>query len=218
MNISGQLQFLSQLDFTNELSEDLFPLDPIKGNRFFLRNRSFGSGDAEFLYQFVRHVKPKRIIEIGSGFSTTILSSAHQKNISEDNGSLDYSHVCIEPFEMPWLEELPVTVIRSSVENIELDFFSSLNANDLLFIDSTHMIKPSGDILTEYLHILPALNPGTYIHIHDIFTPFNYPSVWINDDVRFGMNNIFLRHFFHTILNLKLLLLSTSSRTIITIS
>lgn len=78
----------------------------------------------------------------------------------------------------------PITLIREKVEDVDLKFFKTLKENDLLFIDSTHMIKPIGDVLKIYLEILPSLNKGVIIHIHDIFTPHNYPKAWLIDQVK----------------------------------
>lgn len=96
---------------------------------------------------------------------------------------------------MPWLESLPVEVIRAPVESLDLSVFSSLQNGDFLFIDSTHIIKPHGDVLAEYLHILPLLHRGVYVHIHDIFTPFNYPTSWINEDIRLWNEQYLLEAF-----------------------
>jgi hypothetical protein len=87
----------------------------------------------------IRLKKPKRIIEIGSGHSTKIAQIAISKN-SELNQNYTCNHICIEPYEMPWLEKLKVNVIREKVE--DLDFFNILEKDDILFIDSSHIIRP----------------------------------------------------------------------------
>ncbi len=129
-------------------------------------------------------MRPSRIIEIGSGQSTLVAARAVARNRSEVP---DYSckHICIEPYENRWLEKTSVTVIRQPVEQIERSFFSQLEDRDLLFIDSSHMIKPQGDVLAEYLEILPSLASGVIVHIHDIFSPRDYPANWVLDEVRF---------------------------------
>ena len=104
--------------------------------------------------------------------------NAVDKNRAEDQ-NYQCEHFCIEPYEMAWLETKNVTVKRSKVEDIDISFFQQLEANDVLFIDSSHIICPQGDVLFEYLEILPVLNPGVIIHIHDIFTPKDYPDQWI---------------------------------------
>jgi len=178
-----QISFLNSLCFEKELLDmDLNSThsDPLK---FSMRNGSFESGDAEFLYQIIRHLKPQNIIEIGSGHSTKIAYEAVQRNYAETG--VMASHICIEPYEMPWLEKLGVRVERKLVEDCDLSIFQKLKSNDLLFIDSSHMIRPQGDVLFEYLELIPTLQKGVIVHIHDIFSPRDYLDDWIRKDVLF---------------------------------
>lgn len=175
-NTAGQLDLLAKFDYSNELLQ--FPLEQAGSNTYYYNNTSYEAGDAEYLYNMVRHFKPKRIIEIGSGFSTLMVRNAIAKNKDEDvNYHCD--HICIEPYEVPWLEKTGVEVIRKKVEEIDESFFQQLDANDIFFIDSSHIIRPQGDVLFEYLEILPILNFGVIVHIHDIFMPKDYPDEWI---------------------------------------
>jgi hypothetical protein len=103
--------------------------------------------------------------------------------------------ICIEPYEMPWLEKLDVTVIRSLVQDQEHSFFKTLNENDILFIDSSHVIRPQGDVNFEFLEILPTLNKGVIVHIHDIFTPKDYLDSWVIDQVRLWNEQYLLEAF-----------------------
>jgi hypothetical protein len=135
-----QLDLLSGMEFSNELLEMNLLRKPIDPGMFYINNGSFNSGDAEFLYQFIRNKKPRRVVEIGSGNSTKIAKCALDKNFREAGD--EYTHVCIEPYEMPWLESIGVEVIRERVENCPLHIFSDLEAGDLLFIDSSHVIRP----------------------------------------------------------------------------
>jgi predicted O-methyltransferase YrrM len=151
---------------------------------FYIENENYNSGDAEFLYQFIRAVKPRRTIEIGSGNSTKLARIALQRNFSESNSAA--THTCIEPYEMAWLEKMDgIRVIRKRVEDCGLDWGKELGSGDLLFIDSSHMIRPQGDVLTEYLEIIPQLASGVYVHVHDIFTPKDYLESWIKENVLF---------------------------------
>jgi hypothetical protein len=177
-NLAGQLAFLDTLTYAAELS---FMSQPRTGPLDFrLSNGSFESGDAEYLYQVVRRFKPKRVFEIGSGNSTRIVRHAVARNQAEDP-AYRCRHVCIEPFEMPWLEQTGVTVVRKRVEEVDLALFRELEADDLLFIDSSHVIRPQGDVLVEYLRILPTLRSGVVVHVHDIFSPRDYPREWLVD-------------------------------------
>ena len=96
---------------------------------------------------------------------------------------------------MPWLEETEVSVVRKKVEQTNIDFFSELEENDILFIDSSHIIRPNGDVLYEYLELLPTLNTGVIVHVHDIFSPRNYPKNWIKDEVRLWNEQYLLEAF-----------------------
>jgi len=175
-NVDGQLDLLQKLRFESEIPDLAAPRkEPFE---FRLGNGAFESGDAEFLYQMVRAMKPKRFIEIGSGQSTLIVRRAIEKNREESPGC-ECRHVCIEPFEAPWLEKLGVTVLRKRVEEVDGVVFSELEANDFLFVDSSHVIRPQGDVLSEYLRIIPSLRSGVIVHIHDIFSPREYLREWL---------------------------------------
>ena len=184
LNLDSQLDFLSRLTFTSELIEMKWDEKRNSSDDFYVFNNSFDSGDAEFLYQFIRLTKPSKIIEIGSGYSTKVARLALLKNFSETH--LKATHTCIEPYEMPWLEKLQeTTVVRSRVEECDFDWSKELSSGDLLFVDSSHMIRPQGDVLKEYLDIFPRLAAGVYIHIHDIFTPKDYLHDWVVNSVLF---------------------------------
>ena len=179
LNIKEQLMILEKFNFQEELLN--FSIDKKDISQYYYNNGLYEAGDSEYLYCFIRQMKPKRIIEIGSGNSTLMVRNAIRKNILDvENYSCE--HICIEPYEMPWLKDLGVELIRKKVENIDLDFFQKLEENDILFIDSSHIIRPQGDVLYEFLEILPSLKNGVYIHIHDIFTPRDYPNHWLMDE------------------------------------
>ena len=191
-NIQGQLEILKELIFSKELEN--IPTEKADDMQFYLNNGSFESGDAEYWYQLIRSKKPKKIFEIGSGNSTLMAISAI-KNNEEENPDYMCKHVCIEPYEMPWLEETGVNIIRKKVEEVEIAFFSELGEGDILFIDSSHIIRPEGDVLFEYLQLLPSLNKGVIVHVHDIFSPRNYPDAWLRQDIRFWNEQYLLEAF-----------------------
>jgi predicted O-methyltransferase YrrM len=178
-NIKEQLELMSKFNYNNELLN--FPLESTNNKEYYYNNNSYMSGDSEFLYNIIRHFKPQRIIEIGSGYSTLMATNAIKVNSNDGNG-YHCDHYCIEPYEQSWLEKIDVKLIRECVEDIDLEFFKSLQKNDILFIDSSHIIRPQGDVLFEYLEILPNLNPGVIIHIHDIFSPRDYLDKWVLED------------------------------------
>ena len=182
-NDKAQLELLESFDYEDELAA--IPVDKPSGTErtYYYNCGAYESGDGEFLYSMVRKFKPSRIIEVGSGMSTLMINNALTANSKED---ANYSclHVCIEPYEQSWLESLPVKVIRSRLEDADRAMFRELGADDMLIIDSSHIIRPQGDVVTEYLEILPVLAPGVLVHIHDIFTPRDYPESWVKKDVR----------------------------------
>lgn len=191
-NVSGQLKMLEKFSFSGELLKT--QQEKQNTAKFDINNGAFASGDAEYWYQIVRTIKPKKIYEIGSGNSTLMAIDAINKNKEEDP-KYSCEHKCIEPYEMPWLEETSVNVIRKKVEEVGLSIFSQLHDNDILFIDSSHIIRPNGDVLFEYLELLPSLNKGVIVHIHDIFSPKNYLKEWLQDEVRFWNEQYLLEAF-----------------------
>lgn len=181
-NISEQLELIKQFSFRDELSQ--FPLIKDGTSNFYYHNWSYPPGDSEFLYSIIRLKKPKRVIEIWSGNSTLMVINAVKKN-QELYTDYTCTHTCIEPYEQSMLEETGVVAIRERLEDIDRSIFSSLQENDILFIDSSHIIRPGWDVLIEYLEILPILNPWVLVHIHDIFTPNHYPAQWTRKGVSF---------------------------------
>lgn len=191
-NLSEQLEILKKFTFAHELADT--PQDKRDPLDFYLRNETFLSGDAEYWYQLIRAIKPKRIFEVGSGNSTLMANKAIRRN-RDDDPEYVCEHICIEPYEMAWLEATGVSVVRERVEDMDLSFFSALETNDVLFIDSSHVIRPQGDVLFEYLELLPSLKPGVIVHIHDIFSPRNYLNQWLVDDVKFWNEQYLLEAF-----------------------
>lgn len=191
-NIAGQLALLERLTLSTELQDiDRPATGPLE---FSLDNKNFVAGDAEVWYQMVRYFKPRRIIEIGSGHSTLLALGATRANMAEEP-AYTCSHTCVEPYEMPWLSTSGVKVVRERVETLGIEPFLELQHGDILFIDSSHIIRPDGDVLTEYLEILPRLNIGVIVHVHDIFSPRNYLKAWMEDKVLFWNEQYLLEAF-----------------------
>jgi hypothetical protein len=180
-NVNAQLELLVKFTFHDELRG--VPIDEPDERQFYFGNMNFGPGDAECWYHFIRYFKPRRIIEVGCGFSTLMAEKAIAKNRLESD-SYQCKHTCIEPYEMPWLEQTGVEVIRRKVENVDLSLFQTLDDNDILFVDSSHILRPQGDVVFEFLEILPVLKPGVIVQIHDIFSPHDYLKEWVCDLVR----------------------------------
>jgi hypothetical protein len=165
-----------------------------KNDHFYFDNESFGIGDADVYYSMIRHLKPNNVVEIGGGFSTQLARLALNKNFKE-NEDRKGNLICIEPYEFKYLRKIEVDLIRSRVEEVSINLFGKLDRNDIVFVDSSHIIKPKGDVLHEIFEILPNLKSGVYIHFHDIFTPFDYPEKWIMDEIRLWNEQYLLEGF-----------------------
>lgn len=192
----AQLSMLQQLRYVEELRS--LPQHKSQAQQrpgYYLQNGSFAAGDADLYYLMIRNLKPKKIIEIGSGFTTLLSLEAIRRNKAEGH---DTKLICIEPYEFQWLEQFEeVEFKKEKVENIDPSFFSQLEAGDFLFIDSSHVIRPENDVLFEYLEILPILAKDVIIHIHDIFTPRHYRKEWLVDEIRLWNEQYLLEAFLY---------------------
>jgi hypothetical protein len=161
---------------------------------FHYANGYCGPGDAEALYSMIRHFRPSKIVEVGSGQSTIVSRFAIEDAKAADSG---YScrQICFEPYENPWLEGLGIEIRRELIERSDLDLFKSLAPNDIVFIDSSHALRPMGDVEFEFLHILPNLPKGVIVQVHDIFSPRDYPAQWLAVDRRFWNEQYLLEAF-----------------------
>ena len=202
MNINEQLILLNSMDYNDELVE----LNSLPASKltYSFHKGPFRSGDSEFLYSFLRLKKPKTIIEIGCGKSSLVIQHALSRNKKQDK-AYTFEHICIEPYENEWLNELDVIVKKELVESIPLEYFDRLKSGDILFIDSSHIIRSEGDVLYEILELLPSLNVGVYIHIHDIFTPNDYLPEWKSDGMLFWNEQYLLEAFLSNNVNYKII-------------
>ena len=178
MNDSAQLQ-LMQVEFPR--FRDEYMAIPAAATavayEFHLNNPMFDNADALALYCMIRTFAPRRFIEIGSGYSTRLAAAAALRN-----GETEV--ICIDPYAtdviragFPGLTEL----IPEPAESTEVDIISKISPGDILFIDSSHVVKTGGDVPFLFLEILPRVPPGTIIHVHDIFLPWEYPKTWVKD-------------------------------------
>lgn len=185
------LCFDDQLAFARELRarcavECDFPIEATPdSSRFHLNNGMFESVDAEVAHCIVRQFKPRRIVEIGGGNSTRIFARAALMNRADYAPS---DLITIEPFPSPSLSGgFPgmTELIRRPVQDVELAFFDQLGNNDILFIDSSHVVSVGSDVVYEFLKIVPRLKPGVIIHVHDIFIPSDYPHTTVFNSLCF---------------------------------
>jgi hypothetical protein len=196
MNDDGQLALLEQICAQYKPEYDQFPDQPTsRAYDYYFDQPMFRSVDAEILYCIIRHFKPARIVEIGSGFSTMVAAAACRKNHIEGTTT---ELTCIEPYPNEVLQRgVPglAKLMTTKLEDVDSALFTSLAANDILFIDSSHVLRIGNDVYYEYLHILPRMAPGVFVHVHDIFLPFEYPRQWVMDEYRFWSEQYLLQAF-----------------------
>jgi len=175
-----------------ELEWDSRPTD----ESFHYNNGYFECCDAEVAYCMVREWKPRRIIEIGSGFSTRAMAEALRANREKDDvaGELITVDPCPERLPGNGLRS-HITVVPERVQRLDLSLFESLRADDILFIDSSHVVSIGSDVVREYLQILPRLKPGVLVHVHDIFLPSDYPRNAVLDNLWFWSEQYLLQAF-----------------------
>ncbi len=149
------------------------------GQRYYYDNDQFGPGDATIYAGMLLEHRPKRLIEVGSGFSSALMLDINAKFF---DGAL--TSTFIEPYPDRLLSVLSdadrarTKLLREPVQNVPLSVYGELEAGDVLFVDSTHVAKAGSDVNHIFFRVLPALKPGVLIHFHDIFHPFEYPREW----------------------------------------
>jgi hypothetical protein len=125
----------------------------------------------------VRHFRPRRLVEIGSGFSTRLAVLATNINYEETLSRCEITAIDPEPrADLAHALEGRVTWAQCSVESVPLELFENLERNDIVFIDSSHVLRVGGDVQHEFLEILPRLKPGVLVHVHDVYLPAEYPT------------------------------------------
>jgi predicted O-methyltransferase YrrM len=168
INEDGQIELLRCFQSSFKSEYDAFPVNRTATKyEYYLKNEAFGSVDAEILYCMIRHFKPRRILEVGSGNSTYLMAQAVAKN-SEEDDQYACDLVAVEPYPNPTLQAgFPglSRLIDQKVQRVPLSEFETLSANDVLFIDSSHALKTGSDVQYEYLEILPRLAKGVVIHM-----------------------------------------------------
>jgi hypothetical protein len=148
-------------------------------------NDFFVSPDAEVAYAVARTLRPRRIIEVGSGNSTALFREA----ICDSNSQTEL--VAIDPSPTKAIQEVADRIIQSPVEDTSSSWFEDLQPNDILFVDSSHLVSTGNDVVHLMLNIVPKLKAGVVLHLHDIFLPYDYPQQWIVEQRR-GYNEQYL--------------------------
>ena len=166
---------------------------PTDSTRYGTDNLNYGVGDASMLQAMLRHLRPRRYLEVGSGWSTALALDTSEQFL---DGSM--SVTAIEPYPALLASCLregdPVEIIAQQVQSVPLERFAELEANDVLFIDSSHVLKVASDVHFLFTSVLPMLAPGVYVHVHDMFWPFEYLPHWIREGR--AWNELYLVHTF----------------------
>jgi predicted O-methyltransferase YrrM len=158
---------------------------------YYTQNSQFSWLDSRALFVLLQAWRPQRIIEVGSGYSSLLMADINERLLDRS-----CRITCIEPYPRPFLQR-PIAglseVIVQKVQEVPLETFESLEAGDILFIDSSHVSKTGSDVNYLYFEVLPRLRDGVRIHIHDIFLPFDYPKEWVLQDQRSWNEQYLLR-------------------------
>ena len=172
--IREELQQLAAVLVTTDIADTKSP-----DRRFHFQNGYFPFGDAAVLRAILGVHRPRRVVEIGSGYSTVCILDAI------DEFGLETALTCIEPFpqrlkSLLWPgDPSKIRVVEAMAQEINLSEFERLEDGDILFVDSTHVLKTGSDVHFVLFHILPRLRKGVFIHFHDCPYPFEYPRNWV---------------------------------------
>ncbi|CAN5400059.1 class I SAM-dependent methyltransferase [soil metagenome] len=183
LNEEGQKDLLDQ--FTSFNQEFPFKNIPQQNPklRYYIKNNFFNKSDAFYLFAFLRKFKPKRVIEVGSGYSSAVILDTN--NIFLVN---KVESTFIEPYperlkSLLKRDDSNFTIIEKKVQYVNPHAFKILEKDDILFIDSSHISKVGSDLNYILFQILPVLKPGVPIHFHDICFPFEYPKEWVMNGI-----------------------------------
>jgi hypothetical protein len=148
--------------------------------RYDIGNGSFPEPDAKVLFAMVRHLRPARIVELGSGQTTRVIGAAVRRN-AEDGVTADYR--AFDPFPTAVDADMPglTMLVEQKAQDIPDEVFETLRAGDLLFVDTTHTVKVGSDVNHIILGVLPLLARGVVVHFHDICLPYEYPRYLMED-------------------------------------
>jgi hypothetical protein len=195
-DLTSQLAFITEylVPYIQEFDRD------VRGRGFNVWNKLYKGGDAEVLYALLRHLRPMQVLEIGSGNSTVIASAAMAANRRDGSpGDL----IAVDPTPTValdaqpthrkeggatgWLVEIPgretpidglTRVERVDCRKLPFERFEALQAGDVLFLDTSHIVKLDSEVNWLFFEVLPRLAPGVWVHVHDIHIPYEYPHYY----------------------------------------
>ena len=178
LNEARQLELLASfIPYYQELD---FPETKMPGRRYYYRNDYYSYSDAICLYWMLRHLRPARVVEIGSGHSSCVTLDTSDRFFG---GAIQCTFIEPDPERLLSLLEpgdpARIEIVPARLQDVPLGRFQALQAGDVLFIDSTHVSKVGSDVNHIFAEVLPSLAPGVHVHFHDVFYPFEYPRDWI---------------------------------------
>jgi hypothetical protein len=180
---NGQIELLGILGrgYSHECQWPLLPTSD--ETDYYVQNVSFSYGCAASTHCMIRHHKPSTVVEIGSGMSSRVVANALAMNRDEHS---DYSeYIIVDPYPADFVRSGLIEVkqlVENRVELLDPSFFDLLDDNDILFIDSGHCVRIGGDVNYLFLDVLPRLNPGVIVHVHDIGLPYEYPKTYFTSE------------------------------------
>ncbi len=149
--------------------------------RYWLDNPAYAHGDGVVLHAMLRHLRPGRIVEVGSGYSSALILDTVDDWLPDTELTFVEPHPELVEGLLRPEDERRVTIHRSPVQDVDESVFGALGAGDVLFIDSTHVAKAGSDVNHLFFEVLPRLRKGVWVHLHDIFFPFEYPEAWVRE-------------------------------------
>lgn len=180
LNEQHQLEVLAEL--AAFYPEQPWSDEKQEGLRYYFQNPMYSYADALYLYGMLRKVRPQRLIEVGSGYTSSVTLDTNDRFLG---GQMQCTFIDPEPQRLYSLlteeDHKRTTIIPHQVQDVPLSTFEPLGANDILFIDSSHVSKADSDVNYLFLEVLPRLASGVWIHIHDVFYPLEYPRDWLED-------------------------------------
>jgi predicted O-methyltransferase YrrM len=192
-DLDAQMAFVES-DLSDHVAGLTWGPDVSPEHAFDPSNDSYPLADARVLYAMVRHLRPARIVELGSGQTTRVIAQACREN-ARDGAQARLR--AFDPFptavddDLPGLEEL----VRTKAQDVPDEVFTELGSGDVLFVDTTHTVKIASDVNHIVLRVLPLLAPGVIVHVHDIFLPYEYPRFFFADFALYWAEQYLLQAF-----------------------
>lgn len=193
---AAMLVLLDDLSGLYRAEWEAWPGDERDPREYWADNPWFAAVDAAIAWGLVRRGRPRQVVEVGSGMSTRLLAAALRRNAAE--GAPPAEFIAVDPHAdavvragIPGVTRL----VMLPVQQVALDTFTALGDGDVLFLDTSHVVRAGSDVKHEILEILPRLRPGVLVHFHDILLPYEYPRTWLTQHWRFWNEQYVLQAF-----------------------